>query len=55
MSDSNIGWDNGWAPNKWQAIMWSHDGPVHQRIYTPTGLNELAGPMVIYQNFVSEL
>ena len=36
---ASIGSDKGLAPNRQQAIILSNDGPVHQHIYTPHGLN----------------
>ena len=33
--------DNGLAPNRRQAIIWTNDDPVQRRIYASLGLNEL--------------
>ena len=41
MVDSIIGSDNGLAPSRWQAIIWTNDGIVYWRIYASLGLNEL--------------
>ena len=38
---SNIGLDNGLAPTRRQAIIWTNDGRSYQRIYASLGLNEL--------------
>ena len=37
----SIGSDNGLAPNRRQAIIWTNDDPVKWRIYASLGLNEL--------------
>ena len=29
----SIGLDNGLAPNRWQAIIWTNADPIHWRIY----------------------
>ena len=39
--NSSIGWDNGLAPNRRQAIIWTSDGRGYWRIYASLGLNEL--------------
>ena len=36
-----IGSDNGLAPNRRQAIIWTNDDLVHWRIHASLGLNEL--------------
>ena len=36
-----MGLDNGLAPNRQQAIIWTNDDPVQRRIYTSLCLNEL--------------
>ena len=36
-----IGSDNGLAPNRRQAIIWTNDDPVQRRIYASLGRNEL--------------
>ena len=36
-----IGSDNGLAPKRRQAIIWTIDGLVYWRIYASLGLNEL--------------
>ena len=33
----NIGLDNGLAPNRWQAIIWSNDDPGHRHVYVSHG------------------
>ena len=33
--------DNGLAPNRRQAFIWSNDDTVRGRMYTPPGLNEM--------------
>ena len=38
---SSIGWDNGLAPNRRQAIIWTNDVLGCRRIYAFLGLNEL--------------
>ena len=38
---ANIGSDNGLAPNRRQAIIWSNGGLGCRRIYASLGLNEL--------------
>ena len=37
-----IGLDNGLAPNRRQAIIWTNDGLVNWCIYVSLGLNELS-------------
>ena len=37
-----IGSDNGLAPNRRQAIIWTNDGLVYWRIYASVGLDELS-------------
>ena len=37
----SIGSNDGLASNRWQAIIWSNDDPVHWHIYASSGLNEL--------------
>ena len=46
MQDSNwhyfgIGWGNGLAPTRWQAITWKHDCPFQWRIYALPGFDAL--------------
>ena len=36
-----MGSDNGFSPNRREAIIWTNDGIVHWRIYASLGLNEL--------------
>ena len=36
-----IGSENGLAPKRWQAIIWTNDGVVYWRIYESPVLNEL--------------
>ena len=38
---SSIGSDNGLAPGRRQAIIWTNGGSVYWHIYAPLGLNEL--------------
>ena len=38
---ASIGWVNGLAPSRWQAIIWTNDGIFYRRIYASFGLNEL--------------
>ena len=38
-----LGLDSGLAPNRRQAIIWTNAGPIHWRIYTALGGNELKG------------
>ena len=38
---ARIGWGNGLAPNRRQAITWTNDGPVHWRIHAALGGDEL--------------
>ena len=45
---SSIGWDNGLAPNRRQAIISTNDDPVQRRIYASLGVNELR---YIYMSF----
>ena len=33
LTKPNIGLDNGLAPNKRQAIIWTNANPIHWRIY----------------------
>ena len=40
-SKPTIGWDNGSALNKWQAIIWTNADPIHWRIYVTLGGDEL--------------
>ena len=40
----SIGSDDGLAPSRRQAIIWTNDGIVYWRIYTSLGLNELTNP-----------
>ena len=37
----SIGSDNGLAPNRRQAIIWTNDDPVQRCIYASLSLNEL--------------
>ena len=37
---SSIGSDNGLAPNRRQAIIWTNDSPIHGRIYAAWKGNE---------------
>ena len=38
---SSIGWDNGLAPNRRQAIFWANADPIQRRIYAALGRDEL--------------
>ena len=38
-----IGCDNGLAPNRWQAIIWTNTVPIHWRIYAALGRGEFMG------------
>ena len=38
---SSIGSDDGLAPVRRQAIIWTNDGLVYWRVYASLGLNEL--------------
>ena len=40
---TSIGLDNGLAPARRQAIIWTNDGLGFRRIYASLGLNELMG------------
>ena len=40
----SIGSDNGLAPSRWQAIIWTNADPVHQRICAALGGDELTFP-----------
>ena len=31
----------GWAPNRWQDIIWNHDGQFDRHLYVPHNLNRL--------------
>ena len=42
MLEFRIGSDNGLAPNRWQAIIWTNDDPVQWRKYESLDLNELS-------------
>ena len=37
-----IGSDNGLAPNRRQAIIWTNDGLIYWHIYASLSLNELS-------------
>ena len=37
----NIGSGNGWAPTRWQDIIWTYSDPVHCCIYVALGGDEL--------------
>ena len=37
---SSVGSDNGLAPNRWQAIIWTNVDPIHWRIYAALGGDE---------------
>ena len=43
--------DNGLAPNRWQAIIWTKDGIVNWRIYASLGLNE-SNRIMVQLNFL---
>ena len=38
----SIGLDNGLAPNRRQAIIWTNDNPIHWRICAAQGVDELS-------------
>ena len=38
---NSIGLDNGLAPNRRQAIIWTYADPIHWRIYVALGADEL--------------
>ena len=41
INNSSIGSDNGLAPSRRNAIIWTHDGIVYRRIYASLDLHEL--------------
>ena len=41
LTRSRIGSDNGFAPNRWQAILWTNDDPVQRGIYAARVGDEL--------------
>ena len=41
MIKPSIGFDNGMAPNKRQAIVWTNAGSIHWCIYAALGRDEL--------------
>ena len=41
LQTANSGSDNGLVPNRWQAIIWTNDGPIYCHIYVSLGLYEL--------------
>ena len=43
---SNIGSDNGLAPNRQQVIIWTNDDSVQRCIYASLGLSELIHDLV---------
>ena len=43
----SIGSVNGLAPNRWQAITWFNDDPVHSRIYVSPKLTHLRAKLPI--------
>ena len=44
-----MGLDNGLAPYRRQAIIWTNADPIHWRIYAPLGGDELTGKLYNYQ------
>ena len=50
----NIGFDNGLAPNRRQAINWTNTNPIHWRIYAALGRDVTYLPLVSYI-FVAKL
>ena len=36
-----MGFNNGFAPNKWQAIIWTNADPIHWSVYVAQGGDEL--------------
>ena len=51
---SSIGSDNGLAPTRRQAIIWTNDGLGYRYIYASLGLNELRDPIwrVVYTGYL---
>ena len=43
-----IGLDNGLAPKRWQAIIWTNADPVHRCIYAALGGGELIQSYSVY-------
>ena len=44
---SSIGLDNGLAPNRWQAIIWTNADPINWRIYATPGGDELTQMFIV--------
>ena len=44
---SSIDLDNGLAPNRWQAIIWTNDDPINWRIYATLGGDELTQMFIV--------
>ena len=44
---SSIGLDNGLAPNRWQAIIWTNADPINWRIYATLGGDELTQMFIV--------
>ena len=49
----NIGSDNGFAPFRRQAIIWTNADPVHWRIYAALGGDELTTILVASHNYLT--
>ena len=44
---SSISLDNGLAPNRWQAIIWTNADPINWRIYATLGGDELTQMFIV--------
>ena len=44
---SSIGLDNGLAPNRWQAIIWTNADSISWRIYATLGGDELTQMFIV--------
>ena len=42
LTKNSVSLDNGLAPNRWQAIIWTNPVPIHCRIYAALGGDELS-------------
>ena len=51
----NIGLGLGFALNKWKAISWANDGPVHRHLYKAPGFIELMIWKLLSQENISLL
>ena len=54
-NNAGIGWDNGLAPNRWQAIIWTNDGLVYCCIYESLGLDEIQTQFQQLKGLVHEI